>query len=117
MELWDMLAEIALASIDTAAQAARARTRSRRRGVFLTLRPGPDTPMWNVLVERVRPHLRKRGTQANLARVLGVPRQRVHDYFVSGTRMPDTEKTLQVLFWLSDREQPGRIQAKPGGTQ
>lgn len=72
--------------------------RRTRRGA--TLRPGKDTPLWNELRAQIRPHLRRRGEQANLARVLGLPRQRVHAFMSSGTQMPDAERTLQLLAWL-----------------
>lgn len=82
--------------------------RPRRRGA--TLRPGPATPLWNSLVLNVRPFLVKRGEKAKLARLLGVPRQRVHDYFFTGTSAPDAERTLLVLHWLAQQRagiQPG----------
>ena len=71
--------------------------RSRRGG---TLRPGRETPLWNELRKQLRPHLLKYGEQANLARVLGLPRQRVNAFVTSGDQMPDAERTLQLLAWL-----------------
>lgn len=68
-----------------------------------TLRPGPDTPMWNALVLSVRPHLRRRGEKTNLGRELGVPPQRIHEYFVARTATPDAERVLCVLRWLATR--------------
>ena len=82
--------------------------RVRRRGA--TLRPGASTPMWNALVQAVRPYLNKRGEKIKLGRILGVPPQRVHDYFVARTAAPDAERTLLLLHWLSQRRagfQPG----------
>ena len=110
------LSDIGAAAIEFSADAARRRTNRNRKRVGATLRPGLDTPLWNAVAARVRLHLHKRGTQANLARVLGVPRQRVHDYFVAGSQAPDAERTLHVLFWLIDREQPRAINLKPVGT-
>ena len=52
----------------------------------------------------MQPHLAKWGTKAVLARELEVPRQRVHDYFVARTRMPDAERMLRVLTWLIQQE-------------
>lgn len=75
-----------------------ARRRSRRGGK--TLRPGDETPLWNELRRRVRPHLKKYGQQANLGRLLGLPRQRVNEYFTRGEQMPDAERTLQLVAWL-----------------
>jgi hypothetical protein len=133
----DELGELAGYSAQCAAQ-SRKDSRRARKGA--TLRPGADTPLWSAVVEKARPHLRlrgakaylarvlnvprqrvndyfvsgtqMRGAKANLARVLNVPRQRVNDYFVSGTQMPDAERMLQVLLWLTAREAESRI---PGG--
>ncbi|MDD3179339.1 MAG: hypothetical protein PHQ04_03205 [Opitutaceae bacterium] len=65
-----------------------------------TVRPGMETPLWNGLAAEIRPYLRKRGTQANLARLLGLDRQAVHAYFTARRRMPDAERTLQLVAWL-----------------
>jgi len=72
--------------------------RSPRRGA--TLRPGRETPLWNELRTQLHPHLLKHGQQANLARLLGMPRQRVNTFVTGGGRMPDAERTLQLLAWL-----------------
>jgi hypothetical protein len=68
-----------------------------------TLRPGPDTPMWNALVLSVRPYLRRRGEKTNLGRELGVPPQRIHEYFVARKSTPDAERVLRILRWLANR--------------
>jgi len=74
---------------------------NRRRGhQGLTLRPGRETPLWNALRQELRPHLRKYGAQTNLARLLGLPRQRVNAFVTGGGQMPDAERTLQLLAWL-----------------
>ena len=65
-----------------------------------TLHPGPKTPLWNTLVDDVRPWLGKRGAQANLARILGLQRQQVNAFFTQRSRMPDAERTLQILAWV-----------------
>ena len=111
-----LLSDIGWAALEISADAAKRRTRRHRKRVGATLRPGLDTPLWNAVAARVRIHLTKRGTQANLARHLGLPRQRVHDYFVAGSQAPDAERTLHVLFWLIDRENPGAIKLKPVDT-
>jgi plasmid maintenance system antidote protein VapI len=49
--------------------------------------------------EELKPH----GTQARLARYLGLPRQRIHDFLKGGRRMPDAETTLRLVHWLSER--------------
>lgn len=49
------------------------------------------------------PHLRKRGTKTNLARLLGVPRQRLQDFLNTRTAAPDAERTLLLLCWVAAR--------------
>jgi len=75
--------------------------RRRRRG--WTLKPGPDTPVWNELARAAAPYLRKRGDQVRLARLLGLPRQRVHQMLVSRTACADAERTLLLLAWVQAR--------------
>jgi hypothetical protein len=103
------------------ARAARRRHRGPRRG--LTLRPGPDTPLWRELVRQVRPHLRKYGAKAQLARLLGLPRQRLHDCLKAGSASLDAERTLLLLGWLGFFQRggeltpvvrPGRRPRRPG---
>ncbi|HVU25533.1 MAG TPA: hypothetical protein VHE13_15500 [Opitutus sp.] len=77
----------------------------RRRGA--TVRPGPSTPMWNSLIEAVRQELKRRGEKSKLARILGVPPQRVYDYLQVRSAMPDAERTLLLLLWLSQRRTGG----------
>jgi hypothetical protein len=66
-----------------------------------TLRPSDDTPLWNALVALVGPRLRRRGARARLARELGLHRARMGEYFGRATAMPDAERTLRLLVWLS----------------
>lgn len=74
---------------------------ARRRGrAGKTLRPGKDTPLWNELRRQLRPHLRRYGSQVNLGRLLGLPRQRINAFATGGGQMPDAERTLQLLAWL-----------------
>jgi hypothetical protein len=97
------------------ARAAARRDPTRlRRG--LTLRPGADTPLWNELVRRVRPHLRKRGAQAQLARLLSLPRQRLHESLKSQSACLDAERTLLLLSWLAFFERGGALEpaVRPG---
>jgi hypothetical protein len=105
--LLGILMELGGLAVDQAQAAAARHKAARRPRKGATLRPGDDTPLWNAVLEKIRPHLRQRGAQANLARVLEVPRQRVHDYFVAGTQMPDAERMIHVLLWLAARENPG----------
>jgi len=93
-----------------------ARASIRRRGTWrnpggATLRPGSVTPLWNRLVTEASPLLKRRGEKAQLARLLGVHRQAVNEYFVRRTRMPDAERTLLLQDWLRARQEgrrPGR---------
>lgn len=64
------------------------------------LSPGPDTPLWNALVQECSIHLGKFGSKATLGRLLGVPRQRIHKMIVAKTACADAERTLQLLGWL-----------------
>jgi len=125
IELLEMLiAAAAKASAEAAAaraKAARRRHRAPRRG--LTLRPGPDTPLWRELVRQMRPHLRKYGAKAQLARLLGLPRQRLQDCLKAGSASLDAERTLLLLGWLGFFQRggeltpvvrPGRPSRKPG---
>jgi hypothetical protein len=95
--LAEILADAAIAYLEDRRRAVRADRRPRQGA---TLRPGKDTPLWNALVAEVRPHLRRHGTQVNLGRLLGLDRQTIHTYFITRTRMPDAERTLQLLTWL-----------------
>ena len=38
--------------------------------------------------------------QANLGRLLGLPRQRINAFVTGGGEMPDAERILQLLAWL-----------------
>ena len=66
-----------------------------------TLRPSDDTPLWNALISLVEPRLRRRGARALLARELGLHRARIGEYFSRRSAMPDAERTLRLLVWLS----------------
>lgn len=114
----ELLHALGALAVEQAKKAAERRRVARRPRRGSTLRPGDDTPLWNAVVVRVRPHLAARGAKANLARVLEVPRQRVQDYFVNRSQMPDAERMLHVLLWLASREtagdaKAGRMSPKP----
>jgi len=68
-----------------------------------TIRPGPETPLWNELSAEIRRLIRKRGEKANLGRFLGLPRQRIHQYLMEKSSGPDAERTLLLLVWVSAR--------------
>lgn len=98
LKLAELIVAAAVEMGGDARKAFRISARGRGRGV--TLRPGRETPLWNELRAQLRPYLGKHGEQANLARVLGLPRQRINDFVTSGATMPDAERTLQLLAWL-----------------
>ncbi len=99
---------LALALFNAAVATAQATSRAvaaaqRPQDYGCTLRPGPQTPLWNELVRFAMPHLRRRGTKTNLARLLGVPRQRLQDFLNKRTAAPDAERTLLLLCWVAAR--------------
>lgn len=83
----------------------------RRASRGITLRPGPATPLWNEVVRRALPHLKRHGEKARLARILGVPRQRLNDYLKTGRACPDAERALLLLCWVASREQGQELTA------
>jgi hypothetical protein len=111
--LWPL--EAVLGAISAQARAsARRRMSPRRTGRGgATIRPGSDTPLWNKLVDEVRPLLKARGEKAQLARLLGVPRQSVSEYFVNHRRMPDAERVLLLQEWLCVRQSGKRPAWQP----
>ena len=105
----DLPATMTTAFLDAAAEMltekARAARPARRGRGGETLRPGAETPLWNMLAAQIRPLLKSRGEQAKLARLLGQHRQSIHAYFGANSRMPDAERTLQLLAWLMAKRQ------------
>ncbi len=94
---------LALEAAATAtARAAKKISHSRRR-TGEVLRPGPATPLWNELAAACATYLVRRGDKARLGRVLGLPRQRIHQLLVSKTACADAERTLALLGWLADQ--------------
>lgn len=91
---------IIAAAVEMAKQSHKAFRIDGRPKHGVTLRPGQETPLWNALRAQLRPHLIKYGDQANLGRILGLPRQRVNAFITGGGQMPDAERTLQLLAWL-----------------
>ena len=85
-------------------QSAKSLRRYARRGVGRTLRPGASTPLWNELIARARNHLTKRGSKADLARILAVPRQRLQDCLKARSACLDAERTLLLMCWVQARE-------------
>ncbi len=107
------LAEAAQASAKAAMRAKAKRRPRTTRGA--TVRPGPLTPLWNELAKTARQLMQRRGEKANLARFLGVPRQRVHQYIMEQSAAPDAERTLLLLAWVHAR-QTGRTIPLPVAT-
>jgi len=96
----------------TGIQHAQHRRRERRRRLNrikrgATLRPGPQTPLWNALAATIRPLLRRAGAKTLLATELGLHRARMTDFFVHRSAMPDAERTLLLLKWYG-RKRPHR---------
>lgn len=100
MDLSEGLAYVARETIKLAQKSYKER-HPQHRGA--TVRPGPDTPLWNELAAEARRLIRKRGEQVNLGRFLGVPRQRVHQYLMEKSAGPDAERTLRLLLWVRAR--------------
>jgi DNA-binding transcriptional regulator YiaG len=98
LTLIEALIEAGGTSFDRAVEAVRKHNSTKRGG--LTLRPGDATPLWNALVVSLRAQVQPKGGQARLARVIGVPRQTVNAWLTGRTRMPDAERTLQLVAWL-----------------
>ena len=98
--LVDLLVAASAAMAHQTVQAFRLEMRRRPALGGRTLRPGHETPLWNELRRQLRPHLRQYGHQANLGRLLGLPRQRINSFVTGGGQMPDAERTLQLLAWL-----------------
>lgn len=92
-------------TLEAAQRAARARLPRRAPKTQRTLRPGPDTPLWNELVRQVRPHLRRRGSKNLLAHLLGIPRQRLYVCLKAKSGFLDAERTLLLLAWVQARQQ------------
>ncbi len=99
MALADVLEAIERDLTKAMHQRREARRPRIKRGA--TLRPCDDTPLWNALVSVVGPRLRRRGARALLARELGLHRARIGEYFSRQSSMPDAERTLRLLIWLS----------------
>jgi hypothetical protein len=92
-------------ALKTARKNAKTLLRPQRGPRGQTLRPGLDTPLWNELAAEVRARLTRYGDQAKLGRLLGLPRQRMHELLHAQRHLPDAERTLLLLAWLHARRQ------------
>jgi hypothetical protein len=103
----EISAALSLALMDAAVKSARLAAQSvaryHRKRVGQTLKPSAGTPLWNELAGAVRAQLTRYGEKARLGRVLGLPRQRVHELLKSRKHLPDAERTLLLLAWLHAR--------------
>lgn len=106
--LADVIIAASVAMARHTAQSFRVAPRRRSDRGGATLRPGRETPLWNELRRELRPYLRRYGYQANLGRLLGLPRQRINAFVTGGGQMPDAERTLQLLAWLMAVQQDQR---------
>jgi hypothetical protein len=102
-----------LGAAEAAAQAAARQGRRLRPAITRNhaLKPGPATPLWNELVKRALPHLSKRGSKARLARILGVPRQRLHDCLKARRACLNADRTLLLLCWIEARQRDRHLRA------
>ena len=101
LEMAGLLELAALGAARTIKRQMSGKKSRKRKGCVL--KTGADTPLWNELLSSLRAIKWKHGEKAILGRILGVPRQRVNDYIVSGRAMPDAERTLLLLTWLAAR--------------
>lgn len=95
--LLDWLAIAAEAGFHRAQRATR--RRNSRSGH--ARRPGADSPLWNAFAAELRAALVPHGSQARLARYLGLPKQRLTDFLSGRRRLPDAEITLRLLHWYT----------------
>jgi hypothetical protein len=107
--LLDAAVDLFEATLTAANRAIEARKKRRAPKRGMALLPGPDTPLWNELVRQVKPHLKKRGSKAQLARLLLLPRQRLQVCLKAEKGSFDAERTLLLLAWLRAHRQGREI--------
>lgn len=107
--LLDAAIDLFALTLSAASRAIEVRKQRRRPKRGLALLPGPDTPLWNELVRQVVPHLKQRGSKAQLGRLLLLPRQRLQVCLKAGRGCFDAERTLLLLAWLRARQQGREI--------
>jgi hypothetical protein len=103
LRTWLEFSELLLEAGEIGLKALQKGLRRRRKGSYTTLRPGADTPMWNLCCLALRAELKPHGAKVRLARYLGIPKQRLSDFLTGRRRMPDAELALQLLYWLSEK--------------
>ena len=62
-------------------------------------------PEWDAIACEAAEYVTRYGDQAALARRLGIPRQRVHEYLRSGRGLPGPDLVVKLLDWLEDCRQ------------
>lgn len=100
MVMWFALGSLLAKAAETGFVRAHKAFKPHRLKSYAVRRPGADSPMWNVFAAELRGHLQPRGAKARLARYLGIPKQRLHDFLRTKTRLPDAELTLRMIHWL-----------------
>lgn len=101
--MWLEIGAVLFEAGEELVDAARKRMRTKRPASYATVRPGVGTPLWNLLARQLREELSGHGAKVRLARYLGVPRQRLNDFLMGRSRMPDAELTLRLLHWLAEK--------------
>lgn len=104
-DLAEVMELLSSAAVERAGRLTKDLKQTQKKKGSKSIHPGEDTPLWNSMVAALRPHLTQRGAKSNLARVLGLPRQRIHEFITRPTVLPDAETTLHLLLWLYDREE------------
>lgn len=104
LRAWSPVIEVLVAASREAVARTATKTLRAPSGAFCSLKPGPDSPLWNELRRRVASQLNRHGQKVLLARYLGISRQRLHLLVKAGSAMPDAERTLLLLAWLVSRE-------------
>ena len=110
-EPWGILAEALFAAAEKIPDVIKTRRKKGRA----TMRPGAETPLWNIVIDETKKEFRKRGAKASLARRLGIPRQRVNDFLHARSRLPNAETTLRLVSWICEQRSQA-AQAAPRAT-
>ena len=73
------------------------------------------SPLFDRLLARVKRATSRYGEKSNLARYMGIPPQRVNDWF-AGYTLPNGETTLQLLEWVTAAEAKQKTHAGSAST-
>ena len=80
IEFWSILEPAFEAAAAAASRRIHQALRPRRKAGYKTRKPGFDSPFWNVCATMIKRELRPYGSKVQLARSLGIPRQRLQDF-------------------------------------